>query len=268
MSQTRHLRRIVAINARRSIIGPRPGSRWAWSPPSRSRLGWSSRRGADLRCQPPRSRTMLSVTRHRPVHEKAADGPRRSSRPVVLSAGSGFTTTTPSRTDPLSAAASASCASSSAVRRFGEIENRFTASDGVRADESRRRRPVRRGVRAVRPASSGPTVSGNPRPTASAPVNAARKGASERSSDSGRVSGTSEVGFRRWRRAAPVGDRWSGPASRRRTRSPGRPTVAGPVLHGVQKVAERPFLGGTRRAPRAVRARRKRWCSPALRARR
>ena len=69
----------------------------------------------------------------------ARDGSRRTvsffMKPVVLSDGSAFTTTMPSRTNPLSAACSESCASSSSVTTFAEIDNMFTASDGVRTVE-------------------------------------------------------------------------------------------------------------------------------------
>ncbi len=55
---------------------------------------------------------------------------------------------------------------------------------------------MRRGARAeLHLRSFGPRVNGNPRFTGSAPVNAARKGVSERSSDSGEASGTSTVGI-------------------------------------------------------------------------
>ena len=114
--------------------------------------------------------------------------------PVVLSDGSGFTTTTPSRTRPLSVACSASCARSSSVTTFAEMDNRFTASDGVRTVEL----PWKTTSETTSsggswPVSFSPRVSGNPRLTGSAEVSAARRGVSERSSDSGGTSGTRTV---------------------------------------------------------------------------
>ena len=140
-----------------------------------------------------------------PASASASASPREGStrtvssfiQPVVLSGGRGSPPPRPSRTDPLSAACSASWASSSAVTKFGEIDNRFTASDGVRAVElpSKTTSETRELGRILHLRHSARGSSGNPRFTGSAPVKVARNCVSERSSDCGVVSGISTVGM-------------------------------------------------------------------------